>query len=168
MKLGRESIPTTVAPIAKPEAIADAEVLTKVRLPDLLVRLLTEVGNGGFGPGHGLMGVAGGARDTLRFGIAGRFRAFVDQHPDDRTWKWPPRLVPICELGAGAYACLDGSKKDAMPMVLFDPNPRQPDEPWDQCFVPLAPTLATWLEAWLEGNDLVDAARKKHFGEDAW
>src|SRR4051794_16156157 len=44
------------APVA-PGAVKEAETLMGFRLPDLLCKLLTQVGNGGFGPGCGLFGV---------------------------------------------------------------------------------------------------------------
>src|SRR5512134_2461662 len=51
--------PATLAPI---EA---AETAIGFRMPDLLRRLYLEIGNGGFGPGYGLVGVEGGYAENI-------------------------------------------------------------------------------------------------------
>ena len=45
---------------APPAAVAEAEELAGRSLPSLLRRLYLEVGNGGFGPGYGLLGLRDG------------------------------------------------------------------------------------------------------------
>lgn len=55
----RSSAGPDVLPVASSEAITKAETVTGYRLPPLLRRLYLEVGNGGFGPRGGIIGVRG-------------------------------------------------------------------------------------------------------------
>ncbi|MGP3934211.1 SMI1/KNR4 family protein [Nonomuraea sp. KM88] len=48
-----------VLPVASSEAVAEAEAAIGYPLPSLLRRLYLEVGNGGFGPRGGIIGVRG-------------------------------------------------------------------------------------------------------------
>ena len=53
------------APPATQAGIAVDEQTLGYPFPPLLKRLYVEVGNGGWGPGYGLLGLTGGARDDL-------------------------------------------------------------------------------------------------------
>lgn len=53
------------APVATYASIAADEQTLCFRLPALLKRMYVEVGNGGWGPGYGLLGLTGGAKDDL-------------------------------------------------------------------------------------------------------
>ncbi|MEP2783360.1 MAG: hypothetical protein ABJO67_18950 [Pseudoruegeria sp.] len=55
----------------------------------LYVVLMQTVGNGGFGPGYGLMGLAGGATDDMGNTAVGLYKDFAQNDPDDPAWKWP-------------------------------------------------------------------------------
>jgi len=79
---------------ASAEAVADAERRLGHRLPPLLRRLYREVANGGFGPGYGILGVAGGHPDDLGMTAAnlldpqefpGLFRSPTGDAPFTRT-----------------------------------------------------------------------------------
>jgi hypothetical protein len=76
-------------PPASPEAVEEAQVMVGYPLPGLLRRLYLEVGNGGFGPGYGILGVRGGHGDDYG-------RTAIDL---DRTWGTPEGLLAICYLG---------------------------------------------------------------------
>ena len=53
------------APLAREDALASDERRLGFRLPLLMKRLYREIGNGGFGPGYGLIGLSGGALDDI-------------------------------------------------------------------------------------------------------
>jgi hypothetical protein len=55
--LARASGAPSLAPVATMGDLADAERRLGFALPSFYRRLLLEVGNGGFGPGYGLIGV---------------------------------------------------------------------------------------------------------------
>lgn len=132
---------------ASPAAIVDAEQRTGQPLPRLLGRLYLEVGNGGFGPGYGILGVRGGHTDDLH-------HTAVDLFP----WQWAPPappaatavLLPICYWGCGIYSLVDCADPRAG-MWGWDPNGVPPDDR-GKALHDQAMTLAEWLERWLQGR----------------
>ena len=148
----QDLIATDVFPPAEPSALDEAERLTGLKLPPLLRRIYTEVGNGGFGPGYGLIGVSGGANDDGRT-IAELFTEFRRPDEEDPHWAWPEDLLPVCHWGCAIYSCIDcGDERDLV--VIFDPNPHD-EGPWDDAFRPHTP-FREWLQAWVDGRRLWD------------
>jgi hypothetical protein len=152
-------------PVANHEEIAAAEAALGFQLPALLKELYLRVGNGGYGPGYGLVGITGGATDDRGKNLLDLYKEFAISDPKDVHWRWPSRLLRVAHLGCAMYACIDGSTPDGS-MVWFEPNPHADGEPWDDSFIPLAPSMAYWLQNWLDGNDLLEGAWKAKFGED--
>jgi hypothetical protein len=143
---------------ATPEVVAAAEATLGVRFPPLLARLYLEVGNGGFGPGFGILGLPPGGwtddKGTNLVDLWQRYRDLPDDWPVGR-WRWPATLLPIAYYGDVVYACLDTSEPGC-PVLDYDPS----DLDWDEddypvgeedCFERTADTLAEWLTDWLEG-----------------
>lgn len=126
-----ETPPLYGAPSAK--ALDAAEAQVGFPLPALLHRLYTEVGNGGFGPGAGLVGVDGGHPDADG-------RTIGALYADLRAQGWPEGLLPLCDWGCGAWATMDANGR----IVTMDEA-----GPTRTRF-----TLASWLEAWVSGVDL--------------
>jgi hypothetical protein len=96
-----------LAPRATRLAIQHAERALGFELSLLHRRLLEEVGNGGFGPGGGLLGVKGGAVD-----VDGR--SLIDVSRQVALGKiLPPeiRAVPLCDLGGGAWLYVDAASE---------------------------------------------------------
>jgi hypothetical protein len=105
-------------PPATAAQLHDTEQALGFPLPAVLKSLYTQVANGGFGPGYGIIGCIDG------FGEAGNLvegyqfhvirnqlididkREYVSEMPE--TY-WPRFLVPLCDLGEAAVLCLDGS-----------------------------------------------------------
>jgi SMI1 / KNR4 family (SUKH-1) len=130
--------------------VVDTEL--RFELPELLRMIYTKVGNGGFGPGYGLIGVPGGAIEDGKT-INEHYQSFRSSDPDDPKWKWPEKLLPICHWGCAIYACVDCSRPEA-PVITFDPNCHDLNDSWDDCFRQSASSLQEWLTAWLNGVDL--------------
>jgi len=127
-----ERLPALLA--ATPEAVQEAEALVGTHLPLLLRRLYLEVGNGGFGPGYGLLGLAGGHDD--------QGRTAVDLY---RAREFPAHLLPLLTWGCAIYSLVD--LRDGA-VWGYDPNP---GEPPDGLF-PEWPDLAGWFDRWLCGD----------------
>jgi hypothetical protein len=174
------------SPVSETEICAAEEALG-FRLPPLLRQLYLEIGNGGFGPGYGLIGVPSPATAATRqhfienfqrnsqrprddpnwwpaelvpvydFDIVETYGAFVAEKPDDPAWRWPRMLLPACHLGCGMYECIDCSTRDGA-VSWFEPNPRESGEPLDDFLIMLAPSLECRLEAWLADKDLMESA----------
>jgi hypothetical protein len=87
--------PLPPLPTATPEAIIEAENVIGYPLPRLLRRLYLEAGNGGFGPGAGILGVRGGVPDD-------DWADLVQLHlasQADPEFVWPPWLIGIFDWG---------------------------------------------------------------------
>ncbi|MFJ8012825.1 SMI1/KNR4 family protein [Streptomyces sp. NPDC096339] len=123
-------------PLPKPLAdgeIARAEGILGFALPPLLAKLYTRVGDGGFGPEYGLLPL----------------RQVIERHEARRAsgWRWPEGVLPMADFGCGMDACVDCRSETAQ-VLLFDPNPGEPDLAW---YVD-SPGLADWLRGWLDGS----------------
>jgi hypothetical protein len=138
---------------ASAEAIAAAEKSLDFALPSLFKRMLLEVGNGGFGPGHGLLGVAGGARDEQGNSLVDLYDGLSARNPEDPGWCWPERLVPIAPWGDSTYSCVDCSLLEGQ-MATFDANDYRPGAELARFIEPQDLSLERWLRAWVDGVDL--------------
>ncbi|MCF3180752.1 SMI1/KNR4 family protein [Streptomyces polychromogenes] len=122
----------------RPVPLADGEIdraecILGFALPPLLAALYTRVGDGGFGPEYGLL--------PLRQAIA----AYEAGRSSD--WGWPEGVLPMADLGCAMSACVDCRSETAR-MLLFEPNPGDPDLAWYH----LSPSLPDWLRDWLDGT----------------
>jgi hypothetical protein len=129
------------------EAVEEAEDLIGFRLPPLLRRLYLEVGNGGFGPGYGVLGLRGGHRNDTRRAALDLYREANDT--SSPHWSFlPASLLPVCYWGCGIYSFIDCSRTEG-PMWGWDPNPGPADR---QALFPQPFTLAGWLGRWVRGK----------------
>lgn len=87
---------------ASEEAARDAENRIGLPLPPLLRRLYTEIGDGGFGPGYGLLNLS----TSL-----GSYRG-VRKDGSPRWSSFPPSLFPICEWGCAISSYVDCSSPE--------------------------------------------------------
>ena len=122
-------------------------------LTPLLRRIYAEVGNGGFGPGYGLLGILNGAADDRKHNAVTLYEEYRQHDPDDPLWAWPERLLPVCHLGCAMYLCVDCSDAQG-PVTWFEPNPHERGKPWTDSFFHLADSTEAWLSAWVSSNDL--------------
>jgi SMI1/KNR4 family protein SUKH-1 len=108
------------APVATYASIAADEQTLCFKVPALLKRLYVEVGNGGWGPGYGLLGLTGGAKDDLGQTADQCYVSLRERSTsDDASWRWPAGLLPLCHWGCAIYSCIDCTQP-AFPMVAFD------------------------------------------------
>lgn len=132
---------------ASPAAVQEAEELVGHRLPLLLRRLYLEVGNGGFGPGYGILGLRGGHGDDYQ-------HTAVDLYQRARSragsaWSsMPAGLLPLCHWGCGIYAFVDCADPQAR-MWAWDPNPA-PDDDIGKALFPQPISFREWLARWLD------------------
>ncbi|WP_342722981.1 hypothetical protein AAFG07_27705 [Bradyrhizobium sp. B097] len=122
-----------VGPPATSQSIEATERRLGFSLYRLHCRLLKTVGNGGFGPGDGLIGTADGSLDVDGRSLCELKEAF-----------WPDTevaLVPLCDWGDGIWSCLDtatGCVVSCSEFGLFSTGQ----------------TLHSWLEKWVAGDNL--------------
>jgi hypothetical protein len=146
-----------------------AETKLGFRLPLLLRELYSQVANGGFGPGYGILGLEGGFYDpVITMGEPGgslldwyfAYRGddqqmpelppelctdsplplFIDPEPKPGVWNWFDKLLPICHHGDWQLSCANCAHP-SYPMFLFDGQQSQLSLE--------APTFDAWVDSWL-------------------
>ena len=130
------------------EDVARAEAELGFRLHPMLAELYRTVGNGGFGPDYGLLPLEDAVDLYVLRRAAGAGNA----------WAWPTGVLPILDWGCDMNACVD-CRSDEGTVLLFEPNPGEPEQAWwiEQ------PSLEAWLRAWIDGRDWATLAEA---GED--
>jgi hypothetical protein len=122
--------------------VARAENGLGFPIPTLLKECYLKLGNGGFGPGYGLIGVAGGCESD--FGdLVGTYQVLKqDQESEDRVW--PSGLLPFCEWGCNIFSCVDCN--DARhPVYTFEDFSVRPENY----------NLDKFFELWMCGVDIL-------------
>lgn len=158
-ELANDELPAPIAPPVSQRTVTATERQLGFPLPDLLRLIYRQIGNGGFGPSYGILGLIGGATDERGYTLVGVYRSMQGLARENRYWHWPDGLLPLCKLGCGMYSCLDcvGSR---VPVLIFDPNNLDETETdkseavlrWTNAFWHQENTLLSWLEGWLSGR----------------
>jgi len=111
---------STFSPALPPDRneILKAESELGFVLPRPLVDLYQSYGNGGYGPGYGVIGIAGGHKDADgRLDLVSRYKAQVELYSQEDDIPWPVGLLPICNYGCGLYSCgRRGHQRGALPI----------------------------------------------------
>lgn len=140
---------------AAPEALHRVEEAVGAVLPALFRRCYLELGNGGFGPGNGLLPAPTGSGpepETLH----------DDQFSNRRGWLVSGSLLLICHWGCGIASLIDVRDPDG-PMWAIDPH--GPNNPSDALFQQDL-TFTEWLGRWAEGVlDQPDGEQAGHWDE---
>ncbi|MFE2880839.1 SMI1/KNR4 family protein [Streptomyces roseus] len=115
------------------DAVRRAESVLGFALPPLLAGLHTRIADGGFGPEYGLLPLEAAVRQ------------YTAMRASD--WGWPEGVLPITDYGCAMLGCVDCRSETAQ-VLLFEPNPGDPDLAWYAD----SPALADWLRGWLDGT----------------
>jgi SMI1 / KNR4 family (SUKH-1) len=91
--------------IASEDAIEKAERSLGFSIPALLKACYLKVGNGGFGPGYGLIGVEHGYASD--FGNLVETHEVLKQDQATEGREWPDGLLPFSEWGCNIFSCVD-------------------------------------------------------------
>jgi hypothetical protein len=138
----------------RPDEIAVAEQRLGFRLHPLLTAIYGGLANGGFGPDYQFLSLIDGPTSEQA----------VEHYIDARNsnagtpWAWPEGVLPILTWGCGMYACVD-CRSDHGTVLLFEPNPGDPDAAW---YVD-SPSLEAWLEHYVNDTGWWNRAEE---GED--
>ncbi|WP_320064916.1 SMI1/KNR4 family protein [Micromonospora sp. RTGN7] len=129
-------------PDALPQSgISTAEERLGFTLHPLLAAIYGGFANGGFGPDYQLFSLTDGPTSEQA----------VDHYLEARAthagteWAWPEGVLPILTWGCGMYACVD-CRSDQGTVLLFEPNPGDPDAAW---WID-SPSLAAWFEHYVQ------------------
>ena len=138
---------TGYAPLSA-EDILEAERQLGFPLPPLIRRIYSEVGDGAFGPGYGFYGLLEGTDEFPDDTVVGLYQSFRRPDPDDPSWSWPEKLLPLTDWGCAIRSCVDCTDL-SLPVLRFDPNSGA-----SRVISPEGYSLENWLQAWLDGKDL--------------
>lgn len=137
-RIGVPSLQSQPLPPLPPPATSTILAATEARLgftlPPLLARVYTEVADGGFGPGYGLLSLVDAESDG---------RSLSSVYLDFRAGGWLERLLPLWDWGCAMWSCLDGRSDEG---ALITSNQGE--------FTVTHFTLHSWLHAWATDVDL--------------
>jgi hypothetical protein len=128
-KLGSPRLPAPAAPYV----VEAAEKVLGHPLHPVHKQLLSEVANGGFGPGYGMVGLPGG---HVEEGLSALELA--------KDMDLPEGVLPLCDLGFGAWACIEC----ATGAILVKDGFGLTDS---------GRTIDDWFEEWATGVNVGDA-----------
>ncbi|MFJ5117324.1 SMI1/KNR4 family protein [Kitasatospora sp. NPDC088548] len=128
--------------------VAGVEAVVGFTLPPLLLRLYREVGNGGFGPDGAMLPLSGEEPSVVSVYRGERARSDEAAGVEGDGPHWPAGVLPVLDWGCGMYAAVDCLRPGA-PVLLFEPNAVGDD--WADAWFEDAPSLAQWLDGWLDG-----------------
>ncbi|MGW5479672.1 SMI1/KNR4 family protein [Streptomyces sp. NPDC004008] len=150
---GWSSLP---GPVGK-ESLARAGEALGFSLPPLLAELYLRIGDGGFGPGYGLLPLLDNPPSSEPAAVQ-QYLANRESGRKDPDWPWPEGVLPISHWGCGMYACVDCRTPQGT-VLLYEPNADEADHAW---YVD-SPALAEWLQTWLAGTGWYE---ESHDGAD--
>lgn len=130
------------------DEIAQFESTVDNSLPTFVKKLYLEIGNGGFGPGYGLMSLEPKEGDTNE-SVLEIYQAFSLDEPEDELWDWPDDLLPLIDWGCAIRSCLDCGSGE---IIMFDPNNEVED--MEEYFIPQSDSLESLMSDWCDGVNL--------------
>gem|GEM_PF-5669545 len=143
----RVAFPQKIAPVASAQELENAEIQLERTFPELLRRIYLEVGNGGFGPGFGMLGIGSGHKNALDLDLV-QFYKVLEQQDES----WPKWLTPLVDWGCGSFTCLDFA---GGALQRYIPNFYGSDEEeGNDLFLPEEESLSSYLARWLNGEEL--------------
>lgn len=133
-------------------AVVEAERRIGFPLPSLVRELYTSIADGGFGPSYGLLPLLTSLPDSSLVNqgqpqiesVTDLYVLFKMGDPEDASWVWPDRLLPILEWGCAIRSCVD-CNSPALQVIRDEPYVSRTIEA--NCF-------EDWLQAWIKGRDL--------------
>jgi len=121
--------PPSVLPLITAMAtVAEVEGKLGFGLPELLRRLYTEIADGGFGPGYGLVGIEGDRNSYLNRDLAQTYDSYLRESKTEFGAPWQPKLLPILTWGCGILSCIDCADP-SFPVYFLDPGMHCLDDP---------------------------------------
>ncbi len=130
-------------PPATEAVVRETEAALGFQIPTFLKRVYLEIGNGGFGPGYGIIGLKGGYPSdagTLVEAYNGIKRA-----AEDDSLPWPREYLPFCEWGCTIFSCVDCANPDGN---LYR---------CEACeLTPVNYTLEEFMRMWMQGVSILD------------
>lgn len=141
MRFGGQAPSSELAHPPSPQLVNTLEMRMGRPIPACL-RQLYEIGDGGFGPGSGLMPL---------IEIARRYDEFTHEPFGPLGQDWPEQLLPLFEEEP-VLVCMDLESGE---IVAWDPEEiedEESEEDWQRSFKVEYPDLAALMDAWLDSS----------------
>ena len=135
------------------EQLANCEKELGFQLPELLKQCYTEIGNGNFGPGYGLLPLFPTKKNyngTEEENILEFNKEFIACNFDF----WTPSCIPLVHWGCGIYSFMDLAEPDKN-IMIFDGNSFEEDIPESGIFETKR-NLNSFFEAWAQNIKIWD------------
>jgi hypothetical protein len=147
----RAAIPDDLPPPASPDVVKRAEAQVGERLPRLLRRVYLELANGGWGPGDGVYGLAGGHRDDQGDDSLTVHALLTRPDPEfPAGWTLPRPWLPLAHAGEARQFCVD-CRSGGGRVVLLDPAV-DPGGPLDDAVLWQRVVTEEFIRLWLDGQ----------------
>ncbi len=121
------------------------------RLPSLLQKMYLQVGNGGIGPGYGLLALNKNGAKNFHMSLVDWYQECI--HFSNGT-VWPREFIDICNWGDGITSALKWTDPDSP--VYRCHGDRYDEGPFERVMKMESPSLKTWLANWLDGLPLFE------------
>lgn len=131
---------------ATPADVDAAEAALGLTLPPFLVRVYTEVADGGFGPQAGLLPLQLVVKETRRLRTG-------EELPRKRTW--PPALLALVRLEPG-WLCVDAGSGTVVAWNPEDLTEWANAARFRDSFTEQSPSLEAWLGRWVVRKTAAD------------
>ena len=133
--------------------IADAERRLGFSLPPLVRSLYTQVADGGYGPGNGLIQLAGDPTSLVES------RLWMNEEIVPQ-WRWPEGFVEIVSWGCHYFSGID-CLHPSCPVFFYNHDLAIGDGTLADCLFREAESLEEWLSAWLDGVNLWERGKQR-------
>jgi hypothetical protein len=144
-----------VRPPVDADALERAEVALSRRLPSTLRQAFLTIGDGGFGPGYGLLPLFPVSGADVGESIVELYRGLSSRAPEDPAWIWPAHLVVFCDWGCAIRSCVDCSSENGA-VVTFDPSRHEIGGPMSLMFAQTHSSIEAWFKDWLDDVKIWD------------
>jgi hypothetical protein len=139
--LKSQSKPLPFPPVTERD-IEQAEKSLGFAIPPLLKSCYLKIGNEGFGPSYGILGLAGGYASD--YGTLVEFYHLMRSDHQRAGSEWKPGLLLFCEFGCNIFTCVDCNQSQ-YPVSVFEEG-----EVWPPSY-----TLEDFFKRWIAGKDLI-------------
>ena len=135
------------------DKIEQAESQLGFSMPPLLNLCYQRIGNGGFGPNNGVIGLERGAPSDFGTIFETYTQLKSDQEMAGRSWALA--LLPFCGWGCNIFSCVDCGSA-GYPVYTFEEFEAHAEEY----------TLERFFEMWLDGVDILSQCRGANLVEE--
>lgn len=147
MHMENTGVPSRFPP-ASIDSIRNAELILGFQFPPLLRECYLQIGNGGFGPGYGIVGVEGGQVTEDIGNVIDLYNALKKcAEWDGKQWK--NGLLPFCDWGCLMYSCVDCN------------DPQYCMYMREEHLAPQSYNLGCFFRMWIDGVDILTMAKSE-------